>query len=499
MNITSLFKKLIKAGSNRGIAVIYLVVLLFALVAFVALAIDLGYMYVSKTKLQNAADAAALAGAARLNGSAFTNQTGARLEAQRFALTNRAANDNVYIDTNDTNISSVNNSYDGDVVLGFWDGTTCTTTIPTGERVDCVRVTARRTNQLLPGISSQNKPVPTFFGRAINITQINVSSTATAIKKPANILPITVNEYWRANSDSPSAPQLISPGQQPYGTAQDYPNSFVRVTNVNGSASAVFGKTFAILGSEASDNIPAPMAPGAQNINGYVNLDYRSFNHDGSGESWYTITTGTYTPLSCATCAYSLFTGPTTVKTGTVVNSKYDSSLAYLMDGFPDNYPYPLAVREQYTSNYPTTSYTIPSTSVCPFATFAYFDGGGTQPINKVYNGKKFNEVYPPGSKVILMVYDGTFKPESDPNSANAVTNIGYVPVLIDGYSSSNPKNFLSTNGPTSNIGTDGSTAYGHALANILEPSTPGGGCDTGFFDRLHNLAYQFGTVKLVK
>jgi Flp pilus assembly protein TadG len=490
-----------KHNNRRGIAVVYLALLLIALLAFVALAVDIGYMYVSKTQLQNAADSASLAGAARLNGTTFTNQTGARLEAQRFAASNRAAGDTVYVDTNDSNISKTNNTYDGDIILGYWDGTTCNTNLPSGKKVDCVKVTARRTNETLPGISNQNKPIPTFFGKVLNISQVGVNASAIAIKVPAKVLPITINEYWRANSDDPTAPTLVPPGQQPYGSNQDYPNSFVRSTNVDPAhtASKVFGLTFALLGSEASDNVPASWAPGASNVNGYVNLDIRTSNHDGSGTSWYEVTTGGFTPLSCATCVPSLFVGPTTVKTGTAVNVKFDSSLAYLMDGFPDNYPFPIAVKEQYTSHYPTTLYSISPTSACPFATVAYFTAGGTQPINKTYNGKKFNDVHPPGSKIIVMVYDGTFRPEADPNSANAITNVGYVPIQIDGYSSGNPKAFLNPSGVTSNIGTDGSSAYGHALTSILEPSTTTGACDAGFFDKLNSMAFLYGTVKLVK
>jgi len=260
----------------------------------------------------------------------------------------------------------------------------------------------------------------------------------------------------------------------------------------------VFGKTFALLGADASDNIPASMAPGAQNVNGYVNLNYRSSNHDGSGNSWYELTTGTFAPFVCSACS-SLFTGPSLVKTGAVVNEKFDAYLQYLLEGFPENFPFPTAVKEVYTSTYPTTSYSISPTSNCPYATVAYFSEGGIPPINKQYNGKDFPEVYPTGSKLVVMVYDGTFKPETDPNAANAVTNVGYAPIQIDGYSSSNPKGILNPNGVTTNLGSTGNTAYGHALANIIEPSSTIGSCDTSFFDSLYNLAFQFGTVKLVK
>ena len=50
-------------GKHDGSAVIFVAVTLLLLLAFAALAIDMGHMYVVRTELQNAADAGALAGA----------------------------------------------------------------------------------------------------------------------------------------------------------------------------------------------------------------------------------------------------------------------------------------------------------------------------------------------------------------------------------------------------------------------------------------------------
>jgi Flp pilus assembly protein TadG len=99
-----LLKRFVRRG-NRGIAVVYIALLLIALLAFVGLAIDIGYMYVAKTQLQNAADAATLAGAAKLTGgidsstSAFYEED-ARKEAWKFACKNKAATEKVYVQTN---------------------------------------------------------------------------------------------------------------------------------------------------------------------------------------------------------------------------------------------------------------------------------------------------------------------------------------------------------------------------------------------------------------
>src|SRR5690348_3100145 len=58
---------------RRGAVLPLVVVCLIILFAFVALAIDLGVMAVSRTQAQNAADSAAMAGARTLTGDPATN------------------------------------------------------------------------------------------------------------------------------------------------------------------------------------------------------------------------------------------------------------------------------------------------------------------------------------------------------------------------------------------------------------------------------------------
>jgi hypothetical protein len=145
---------------------------------------------------------------------------------------------------------------------------------------------------------------------------------------------------------------------------------------------------------------------------------------------------------------------------------------------------------------YPASNYPHP-TSSCPFATVAYFSSSGIQPINKQYNGNSFNEVYPPGEKIVALVYDGTFEPQADPNAPNAVTVVGYVLLEIDGYGSSNPKN-LDLDLPTNKLGTSGNTAYAHALSDIVEP-TVSGICDQSFIDDIFDLQLQGAIIKLVQ
>jgi hypothetical protein len=174
--------------------------------------------------------------------------------------------------------------------------------------------------------------------------------------------------------------------------------------------------------------------------------------------------------------------------------------MQYLHEGYPENRIAPTAIKEIYRQTppyYPASNYPIP-TSSCPFATVAYFSSSGAQPVGKYYNGKTMDQVFPAGTKLIVLVYDGTFQPETDPNAPNTVSIVGYSLVRIDGYSSKIPKELgLTTSGPKLDVGTSGNTAYAHALEDIVEP-VAGESCDQ-FFARLMSLRFKGGKIKLVK
>src|SRR5437868_612907 len=73
---------------RRGVILPYVAVSAVALCAFIALAIDLGMIMVAKTQAQNAADAAAFAGARSLTGGASANTTQAGTNGQAVAAAN---------------------------------------------------------------------------------------------------------------------------------------------------------------------------------------------------------------------------------------------------------------------------------------------------------------------------------------------------------------------------------------------------------------------------
>ncbi len=168
----SIWKGLVGGSKNEDGAVLVVVtVMMVLLIGFVALAIDVGYAFVAKNELQNAADASALA-AARELGSIYQSMSYVEQQAyvcdpndiipvaQSTAASNKAATQSAVV-------------LPEDVVIGTWDYTTKTLT-PTLEQPDAVQVTTRRDDEAHGG------PVSTFFARIFNVRFYSVRTNATA-------------------------------------------------------------------------------------------------------------------------------------------------------------------------------------------------------------------------------------------------------------------------------------------------------------------------------
>lgn len=163
--------------NQKGVSAVIVAILLAMLVCFAALAIDVGYLYVTRNELQNIADAAALAGARQLGiiylGMDYSDHANYDVDAngdrdiinyaaKNVALKNKAANLNI-------------NIRDEDISIGQWDGSNLTVTPLTP---DAVRVIARRDD-------IANGPVTTFFAKIFSIfggdhDTFSVSAFATA-------------------------------------------------------------------------------------------------------------------------------------------------------------------------------------------------------------------------------------------------------------------------------------------------------------------------------
>ncbi|MBI1922550.1 MAG: hypothetical protein HYS23_15885 [Geobacter sp.] len=497
MNINKLHNPL---NNNKGITIVLVAILLFVLVGFVGLALDISYMYVVKGQLQNAADAGALAGAAKLNeayGSAPCDPSlylsSVKTEAKRISEQNNAAGTSLSGAVELT--AGVNElTDDNDITIGFWDSATATYT-PTMTNPNAVQVRVRRTTQSPLG------QVRLFISRVLGWETMGTAAEAVADSEPASLAPIVVNEYWLdkevMNRKDPSDPIWKNNPQVPYAKeVHAYPNSFVRDTSIGpiyGTEKA-FGKIFAILGSQANSNVPASEVGGDQAINGFVNLNFRSSSYDAVEGTWYQLGFGAKAVEDCYP-SVNVFDGPLAKITQGDVRSTSDLAMQYLVNGY--DYVPPTAVKEKYTDKYYLTEYTKPNTSDKPYATVAHMETSGKVSLNQEVDGKSFQDVYPPGEQIVAMVYDGTFNTDHDPKMPNAVTVVGYVLLQIDGYSSKEPSQMTEADKKTIKTGfwgNNGNTAYAHAVAPMIEGGRP----FSELYPEINGLRWRGGKVRLV-
>lgn len=175
-----IYSKLIKKYKDqKGIAAVWVAIVLLTLLGFAALAIDVGYLYATKNELQNISDAAALAGAGKL-GDIYQHMT--YDEQQNFVCDTscqsviRSAARNVVLDGLEKVKAGGSEIIinDGDIIINDWTGSTFDTN--DYNQPDAVRVFARRD-------ASANGPIRMFFARvfqgtAFNFSNINADATA---------------------------------------------------------------------------------------------------------------------------------------------------------------------------------------------------------------------------------------------------------------------------------------------------------------------------------
>ncbi|QWV95105.1 Tad domain-containing protein [Geomonas oryzisoli] len=172
------FRK-IRRRDQKGFALVYIALMIVVLVGFVSLAVDLGYIYVAKGQLQNAADAAALAGASMNLSDSLT----VRAKAKQFAAINKAAGDPVVIT-------------DSDITIGHWDAATSSFT--TSSPINAVKVVARRTEA--GASAAEQGKVQTFFGKVFSLlpsggegwAEMSAAASAIAARPPRPTIPVAL-------------------------------------------------------------------------------------------------------------------------------------------------------------------------------------------------------------------------------------------------------------------------------------------------------------------
>ena len=186
------------------------IVVAFTLVGgggLVAGAVDLGRLYSTRAELQNAADAAALAGAATMvgyndSGGAVSQWEDGVTAAKQVASANKALNVPLSL-------------LDQDITMGYWDTETKDfdpwRTGPSSDPSDLTafRVTLRR-DQVA------NSPVSTVFAGIVGIDQVNVRASSTAFlgftgSVPSDTvdLPIAVKDTAITDSNGPKCDTWI--------------------------------------------------------------------------------------------------------------------------------------------------------------------------------------------------------------------------------------------------------------------------------------------------
>jgi Flp pilus assembly protein TadG len=146
-----------RSTRRAGNVVVLTAVLMVALFAMVAFAIDVGYIVHARTELQRTADACALAAAAQLPDEYQATQ----------AAQQRAAD----------NYGTVGSDLDlQDIEFGYWDRKAATFTSPAPQyrNTNAVRVTLRRTH-------ASGNPLRLFFAPMIGSDTADVTASATAL------------------------------------------------------------------------------------------------------------------------------------------------------------------------------------------------------------------------------------------------------------------------------------------------------------------------------
>jgi hypothetical protein len=204
-----------KRKKNKGNIAIISAILLLPILGFCALALDIGYAFVLKNEIQNAADATALAAAACLVNRTECGNQNARFPDWSTAETNG---------TSFLNKNSVENIplTSANVQAGYWNfsspelGLQSTSITPTLNDVPAIQVRIEKSQLINNGGS------PVIFSQFIGIPEIPLSAVSIAvISGPSGVgagslFPIAIakclyDNYWNPATSSPKLATQTNP------------------------------------------------------------------------------------------------------------------------------------------------------------------------------------------------------------------------------------------------------------------------------------------------
>jgi len=179
-----------KVGDERGAVLVHVAIAILVLTAMATFVVDHGVMWVSRGQAQNAADAGALSGAIARAYDELTNPPASNGKTFQSAMGTALAN-NVWTIPPTAQVS--------------W-------ACPAGVAGSCVRVDVYRNGEF------GSTPLPTIFGKLLNISSQGVRATATARVASGNatncMRPFAVADRWNDIVD----PSLTPPKFQRWNT-----------------------------------------------------------------------------------------------------------------------------------------------------------------------------------------------------------------------------------------------------------------------------------------
>jgi Flp pilus assembly protein TadG len=229
-----------RLNDQQGVIAVTVALVVTVMLAMTALALDVGHALVARNQLQNASDAAALAGARAL-GVIYEGMSGS---LTGYTLTSGEVTNIV----NAASVAGADNQAAGvtvtvnaaDISVGIWNSAT-RTFAPTTVLPRAVRVTTRRDG-------TANGPISTFLASIIGATSVSVTAVATAQLNPVSVM---------------------GPGDMdaPFGISEFFFNSGFGCGDTIQFSPSVPGNPQTCAGWQAFDISP----PSANNMNGIVN------------------------------------------------------------------------------------------------------------------------------------------------------------------------------------------------------------------------------------
>ncbi|MEK6259928.1 MAG: vWA domain-containing protein [Planctomycetota bacterium] len=178
---------------RRGAILVLTAVVMIVVLALVALALDVSYLSLTKTQLQGAADAAALAGAMELSGT----EDPATVRANALTAIQEVASHHHNGDKASLTVDA------SDVTFGkmSWNSATSSFTTAWGDAQTPYNVVKVRAERDAGGGASPDSRLPLFFAPAIGHSKATIGAVATASFQPRDIM-VVLDFSGSMNDDS---------------------------------------------------------------------------------------------------------------------------------------------------------------------------------------------------------------------------------------------------------------------------------------------------------